>query len=34
MEIREGRETSEDGRGKGRKAVGTQIWRERRMKKS
>ena len=34
MKEREGRETNEDGRGKGGKAVGIKIWRKRGMKKS
>ena len=34
MEGREGRETSEDGRGKGGKAVGMKIWRKRERKES
>ena len=34
MEGSEGRETSEDGRGKGGKTVGMKIWRKRGMKKS
>ena len=34
MEVSEGRETSEDGRGKGGKTVGIKIWRKRGMKES
>ena len=34
MEISEGRETSENGRGKGEKYVGSKIWRKRGMKES
>ena len=34
MKESEGRETSEDGRGKGGKSVGTKIWRKRGMKES
>ena len=34
MEVSEGRETSEDGRGKGGKAVVFKIWRKRRIKES
>ena len=34
MEVSEGRETSEDGRGKGGKTVVTKIWRKRWMEKS
>ena len=34
MEIREGRETSENGRGKGGKTVEKKIWRKRRIKES
>ena len=33
MEVSEGRETSEDGRGKGGKTIGMKIWRKRGMKK-
>ena len=34
MEVSEGRETSEDGRGKGEKSVVMKIWRKRVMKES
>ena len=34
MEVSEGRETSEDGRGKGGKTVVIKIWRKRGMKES
>ena len=34
MEVSEGRETSENGRGKKRKAVVIKIWRKRGMKES
>ena len=34
MKVSEGRETSEDGRGKGGKTVGIKIWRKRGMKES
>ena len=34
MKVSEGRETSEDGRGKGGKAVRTKIWKKRGMKES
>ena len=34
MEVSEGRETSENGRGKGGETVGIKIWRMRRVKES